>query len=161
MTRLNIATALPFDEFRAAFEQAAPAFDPAIYQPIIDSRGNWEDVRAVVDAHAPHALMRYATIDATDMLGLAGHRTKTVEYLLGNHVIAETMFRHDPNAMLYAPLRVLVFSDAADEAVFAIDQPSTVFHALGHPEIAAVGVELDDKVSALLRAIGVGGSPLG
>jgi hypothetical protein len=41
-------------------------------------------------------------------MAVAGHHIKAVEYLLGNHTIAETMFRHDPTALLYAPLRVLV-----------------------------------------------------
>lgn len=48
-------------------------------------------------------LMVYVTIDALPLLSLAGHTTKAVEYLLGNHTIAETMFRHDPRAPLYAP----------------------------------------------------------
>jgi hypothetical protein len=43
--------------------------------------------------NAPNALMVYATIDAAPLLSLAGHTTKAVEYLLGNHTIAETMFR--------------------------------------------------------------------
>jgi hypothetical protein len=97
----------------------------------------------------------YATIDATPLYELAGHRIKTVEYLLGNLVVAETMYRHDARALLYAPLRVLIHSDAEDNAVFSIDQPSTVFVSLGVPDITVVGEELDQKVAALLQAIGV------
>jgi hypothetical protein len=89
------------------------------------------------------------------MMSLAGHTTKAVEYLLGNHVIAESMFRHDPRALLYAPLRVLVFSDAEDDAVFSLDQPSTAFGSLGIDEVSRVGLGLDDKVAALLQFLGV------
>jgi hypothetical protein len=54
-----------------------------------------------------------ARIDATELLAIAGHRTKPVEYLLGNHVIAESMFRYDAHALLYAPLRVIGVDAAA------------------------------------------------
>lgn len=155
MTRLNISTGMPFDAFRAAFEREAPQFDPAPFADIARVGGSWDDVKAVVSAHAPHDLMVYAVADASPLMALAGHTTRAVEYLLGNHVIAETMFRHDPNAMLYAPLRVLLFSDAEGNAVFAIDRPSTVFAGMSNEDIAAVGVTLDGKVANLLRAIGV------
>lgn len=155
MTRVDIATGIPYDEFRAAFERAAPAFDPGPFQCIADVGGSWPDVEAAVAEMAPHQLMVYATIDASPLLALAGHRTRAVEYLLGNHVIAESMFRHDPHALLYAPLRVLVYSDDAGNAVWSMDRPSDAFGSLGHDDITAVGRGLDAKVVALLRALGV------
>ncbi|MCV7431564.1 hypothetical protein [Mycolicibacterium bacteremicum] len=155
MTRLNISTGIPFDEFRAAFEAAAPLFDPAPYLKIAERGGSWADVKAEVAAYAPYDLMLYAIIEATPVMAVAGHAGQSVEYLLGNHVIAETMYRHNPNALLYAPLRVLVFTDDAGHAVFGIDQPSTVFAGLDHPDVAATGILLDHKVSGLLRGIGV------
>jgi hypothetical protein len=30
---------------------------------------------------------------------------------MGNHTIAEQMFRYDPRAMLYAPLRTIIWED--------------------------------------------------
>lgn len=151
MTRLNIATGIPFAEFCAAFEQAAPAYRPAAFE----SCRTWADVVETMERVAPHGLLVYARLDATPLLALTGTRVRSVEYLLGNHVIAETMFRHDANALLYAPLRVLVFSDERADAVFAIDRPSTVFAGLGHDAISATGRLLDGKVAGLLGAIGV------
>ena len=89
------------------------------------------------------------------LLSIAGHDVRAVEYLIGNHVIAETMFRHDAKALLYAPLRMLVYSDADGNAVFTMDQPSAAFGSLGIPEVTEVGEGLDDKVSNLLRVAGV------
>jgi uncharacterized protein (DUF302 family) len=155
MTRVDIPTGIAFDEFRAAFEEAAPAFDAAHIQQISDSAGTWDDVRAAVAANAPNELMVYAMLDATRHMAVAGHHIKAVEYLLGNHTIAETMFRHDPKALLYAPLRVLVYSDPDGNAIFTMDRPSTAFASLGIPEVTAVGESLDRKVAALLRVIGV------
>jgi hypothetical protein len=158
MSRVDISTAVPFDAFRSRFEHAAPAFDAEPFQRIIEAGGSWADVQTAVERMAPHRLMRYATIDASAMMSVAGHTTKAVAYLLGNHVIAESMFRHDPRALLYAPLRVLMFSDAGGNAVFSLDQPSTAFGSLGIDEVTRVGLGLDDKVAALLQFLGVDAS---
>ena len=155
MTRVDIGTGVEFEKFLAGFEAAAPAFDPVPVQRIVESGGTWDEVRAAVARNAPNELMVYAKIDATPLLGVAGHDVKAVEYLLGNHVIAETMFRHDPKALLYAPLRLLVYSDADGNAVFSMIRPSSAFGSLGIAEVTEVGLSLDRKVANLLRVIGV------
>ena len=155
MNRIDIFTGLEFDAFVAAFERAAPAFDPTAVQAIIERGGGWDEVLAAAAANAPNDLMVYAKIDALPLFLLAGHTTKAVEYLLGNHTIAETMFRHDPKALLYAPLRLLIYADADGNAVFSMDQPSAAFGSLGIAEVTKVGESLDRKVVNLLRLIGV------
>lgn len=154
-TRIDIVTGLAFDDFVAAFEAAAPPFDPAPVERVRAAGGTWDDVRAAVVRNAPNELMVYARIDATPLLAVAGHRIRAIEYLVGNHVIAETMFRHDPKALLYAPLRMLVFSDSDGDAVFTMDRPSAAFSSLGIPEVTEVGKALDQKVVNLLGLAGV------
>ena len=155
MMRVDVFTGVSFAEFRAAFEKAAPPFDPESVRRIVAARGSWDDVLAAAAANAPNDLMVYAVIDGDELLALAGHRTDAVEYLLGNHTIAETMFRHDPRALLYAPLRVLVYSDPDGNAVFSMDRPGSAFGSLGIAEVTDVGLSLDRKVANLLRVIGV------
>jgi hypothetical protein len=155
MTRIDIDTGIPFGDFIAAFEEAAPPFDPATLERIVATGGNWDDVRAAAARNAPNELMVYAKIDARGFFTIAGHDTEAIEYLVGNHVIAETMFRHDPKALLYAPLRTLVYADADGNAVFTMDQPGPAFGSLGIAEVTAVGAGLDRKVVNLLRIVGV------
>jgi hypothetical protein len=155
MNRIDVSIGVDFDEFRAAFEKAAPRYDPEPLREIAERGGSWDEVLAAAAINAPSDLMVYATIDAVAGMALAGHTTKAVEYLLGNHTIAETMFRHDPRALLYAPLRVLVYSDADGNAVFSMDQPSATFASLGISDVTKVGQDLDRKVANLLRVIGV------
>jgi hypothetical protein len=155
MTRIDIPTGIAFDEFRSAFERAAPPFDANGIRELTDKGGTWDDVKQAVAASAPYELLTYAMIDATPLLGVAGHTTRAVEYLVGNHVIAETMFRHDPKALLYAPLRLLIHSDADGTAILSIDRPSTAFASLGIPEVSEVGISLNHKVVALLLAINI------
>ena len=155
MTRIDIETGIPFDQFIEALEKAAPPVDRAAVERIKSAGGNWDDVRAAAAENAPNDLMVYAKIDGRGYFGLAGHHTPAVEYLIGNHVIAETMFRHDPKALLYAPLRMLVHGDAHGNAVFTMDQPGPAFGSLGIAEVAGVGADLDRKVANLLEVIGV------
>jgi hypothetical protein len=154
MTRVDISTGMPFAEFIAALETAAPPFDRAAFLELVKS-GDWDDVLAAAAKNAPNELMVYAKIDATELFTVAGHHTQAIEYLVGNHVIAETMFRHDPKAMLYAPLRMLVHSDSDGNAVFTMDRPSDAFGSFGIAEVSKVGEGLDRKVVNLLRVIGV------
>jgi Domain of unknown function DUF302 len=155
MTRVDVDTGIPFGQFIAALEKAAPPVDQTALDRIVAAGGNWDDVRAAASENAPNELMVYAKIDARGYFGIAGHHTPAIEYLIGNHVIAETMFRHDPKAMLYAPLRVLVYGDAGGNAVFTMDQPGPAFGSLGIAEVAKVGLALDRKVANLLRVVGV------
>ncbi len=155
MTRIDIETGIPFEQFIAALEKAAPPVDQAALERIKATGGNWGDVRAAAAENAPNDLMTYAKIDARGYFGVAGHHTPAIEYLIGNHVIAETMFRHEAKAMLYAPLRMLVYGDHDGNAVFTMDQPGPAFGSLGIPEVAQVGLDLDRKVVNLLKVAGV------
>jgi hypothetical protein len=74
---------------------------------------------------------------------------------MGNHTIAEQMYRHDPTVMLYVPLRTLIYAGPDDRALFAADQPSTEVASLGLVPVTQVGLELDRKLTALLDALDV------
>ena len=43
-------------------------------------------------------------------MGLAGDGARCVEYLMGNHTIAQKMYRYNPAILLYAPLRTAIVS---------------------------------------------------
>jgi hypothetical protein len=74
---------------------------------------------------------------------------------MGNHTLAERMYRHDPSVMLYAPLRTAIFVDAEGRTRFAIDDPATVFASFGSSPISEVGTELSRKLADLLDALDV------
>jgi hypothetical protein len=75
---------------------------------------------------------------------------------MGNHTIAQRMYRHEPATMPYAPLRLFVYADDGGDAVLVIDLPSTLFGSLGNnPDVATVGRELDHTAASVLSAMGV------
>ena len=46
-------------------------------------------------------LRRYHRIDVTATMAGSASFWKATQYLMGNHTIAERMFRHDPSVMLH------------------------------------------------------------
>jgi hypothetical protein len=155
VTRYAIDVAAPFDEFRARYEEAVPAYPAGEFAELMERDATWEEVLELTRRSAPHEFMIYWLYEAHAMMRLAGDRFRCVEYLMGNHTIAERMFRHDPGILLYAPLRTAISEGADGVTRFSFDQPSGMFGSFGDPAIASVGVELDRKLAALLHHLSV------
>jgi hypothetical protein len=155
VTRLIFDTGQPYQEFRARYEDAVPDLDPSRLAAFAERGAPWQEVIADADASAPHGFLIYWRSDLTPVMSLADNPARCTAYLMGNHTIAEQMYRHDPSVMLYAPLRTAIYVDAADRTRFAVDKPSTVFASFASPSISEVGIELDSKLAALLDALDV------
>ncbi|HET9001468.1 MAG TPA: DUF302 domain-containing protein [bacterium] len=155
VNRLVIEVTDPFEAFRQRYEDAVPQFDRERFAGLVLKRAGWDEVLAVTEAAAPHGFLIYWSSDVTPLMALAGDGGRCVQYLMGNHTIAERMYRHDPAVMLYAPLRTAICTGPDDRTYFVVDQPSTVFSSFGVREITEVGRELDRKLAGLLKALGV------
>ena len=152
--RLEVAAGAGFGDFRERYERAVPVLDAGRFDDLLRSGASWDTVLRVTAENAPHEFIRYWDFDATAVMRLAGDRWKAVEYLMGNHTIAQRMFTHHPAVMLYAPLRTVIYEDGEGTTWFAVDQPSTNFAGFGDPRITEVGRELDRKLAALLGYLG-------
>lgn len=153
--RLELAVDLAFDEFRGRYEQAVPMFDPRRFGELMMNESDWDLVRQTTVEEAPHGFLLYWRSEIDQMMRLAGHSRRCVTYLMGNHTIAERMYRHDAGVMLYAPLRTTLYEDDNAAVWFSVDLPSTHFSSFSNTEIAAIGDELDGKLAILLASLGV------
>jgi hypothetical protein len=151
VSRLTIRLDEPYEEVRRRFLAAIPPFDSARLDRFVERRAAWSDVVADADATTPFGFFIYWSLDVDPSMALNGNTTKCCEYLMGNHTIAEKMFRVDATAMLYVPLRIVVFQDLGGPTTFVIEKPSDVLGSLLSPQIDAVGDELDRKLTALFR----------
>jgi uncharacterized protein (DUF302 family) len=142
-------------EFQRRYEQAVPMTPVDQVAALIERRASWTEMLDTIAEAAPHGFLIYWRNDVHPVMQLAGDDNDCVAYLMGNHTIAEQMFRHDPRAMLYAPLRTVIWEDDRGRAWFTVDQPSTQVGSFGISEVSAVGVELDRKLAALLEALAV------
>ncbi len=145
VTRLVFDTGQPYDEFRARYEAAVPALNERRLAEFAARGAAWPEVIADADA----------SVDTAPVMSLAGNSTRCTAYLMGNHTIAEQMYRHAPAVMLYVPLRTVIYAGPDDHAFFAADQPSTEVASFGLAPVTQVGIDLDRKLTTLLRALDV------
>jgi hypothetical protein len=150
VNRLVMDTDETFDDLRQLYESLVPTIDFAELVEVFGT-GDLTRVQQYTAEHAPNSFINFWTLDPMPMMRLAGHERRAITYLMGNNVIAETMFRHDPGIFLYAPMRTLIYEDATSGVHFSIDQPSSKFGSFADPRIAEVGRLLDAKLANLLR----------
>jgi hypothetical protein len=149
--RLTVQIDDSFDGFRDRYERAVPVFQSERFDALVQHGVDWQTILDATADNAPHDFILYWSHDFTSLMSLAGDRGRCVEYLMGNHTIAERMYRSNPAILLYAPLRTAIVEDADGATWFTVDQPSTRFGSFGMPQIAEVGIELDRKLAALLQ----------
>jgi uncharacterized protein (DUF302 family) len=115
---------------------------------------SWQATLELAEINAPHGFMRYARMDVTALMATSPSLWQATQYLMGNHTIAERMFRHEPSVMLHAPLRTLLYAASDGDTKLAVDQPSLLFNSYDKPEIADVGHELDELLAQLIELLG-------
>jgi uncharacterized protein (DUF302 family) len=149
-TRLTIATSASFGEFEARFERAIPQA-VGVLSVLAACPAPWADVVAMTAEAAPtHGFFIYLKAPVDRLMRIAGHQTRTCSYLIGNHVMAERMYRHSPAITLHSPLRVVLWEDKNGLAMLTFDHPGAQFSCFDDPEIAAVGIEINAKFAELL-----------
>jgi pimeloyl-ACP methyl ester carboxylesterase len=148
--RLVVALPQTYDEAREHYESLVPEVDFARFSEMT----SWQATLELAEINAPHGFMRYYRSDITGAMSGSPSFWKTTQYLMGNHTIAERIFRHDPSVMLHAPLRTVLYVDPDGDTKLAVDQPSLLFDSYDKPEIAAVGRELDGLLAGLITALG-------
>jgi Domain of unknown function DUF302 len=148
--RLVVALPAPYDEAREQYETLVPEVDFARFFQM----ASWQATLELAEINAPHGFMRYDRGDVTATMAGSTSLWKATQYLMGNHTIAERMFRHDPSVMLHAPLRTLLYADADGDTKFAVDQPSVLFASYHNPDIDTVGKELDALLVGLIELLG-------
>jgi len=152
--RLTIQIGDTFDGFRNRYEQAVPVFQSERFATLVEKGVDWQTVLQATAENAPHDFILYWSHDFTSLMDLAGGAGRCVEYLMGNHTIAQKMYRYNPAILLYAPLRTAIVEDTDGATWFTVDQPSTRFGSFNTPQITKVGIELDRKLAALLGHLG-------
>ena len=148
--RLVVALPAPYDEAREQYETLVPEVDFARFFQM----ASWQATLELAEINAPHGFMRYDRGDVTATMAESTSLWKATQYLMGNHTIAERMFRHDPSVMLHAPLRTLLYADADGDTKFAVDQPGLLFASYHNADIDTVGKELDALLVGLIELLG-------
>ena len=148
--RLVVALPDTYDNVRNHYETLVPEADSARFFQM----ASWQATLDLADINAPHGFMHYFRMDVTAIMASLPTFWQATQYLMGNHTIAERMFRHEPSVMLHAPLRTLIYVDPDGDTKLAVDQPSLLFESYARPEIATVGRELEALLARLIGQLG-------
>jgi hypothetical protein len=151
VNRLTVETHSTPAEFQSRYEEAVPPLPAEHVAALVQQHAPWPDMVDLVAAAAPHGFLIYFKNDVDPVVRLAGDRASGVAYLMGNHITMERMYRYQPAVVMYAPLHTVIWGDPEGPAYFTVDKPSDQFGSFGDPRITAVGVELDQKLAALLE----------
>ena len=142
----------PFEAVHRALIEFVPALKPEITEMLV--RRDEEKI-AIARRDWPK-LWIFLVRDHGALTAADGQSSKAMQYEIGNPLTAESMTSHVLAAGLYAPLRVILYEDAATRrSIFEYDLPSSLFGQFGDERVAKVGRELDTELeSALLAASG-------
>ncbi len=143
---ITIETTKKFADVEAALESAIPQLNPAMLEALV--KGDEPRVKAL---EGGALLFIFLKRDHGAILQIAGRPSKATQYEIGNPLTATRMTRHQLPAALYAPLRVIMYENAAGGTRFEYDKPSDLFGQFGDDEVTAVGRELDVELESALR----------
>ena len=143
---VKINSAKTFAEVAAALESAIPLLDPAISAALTDG-----DEQRAKELERGSELFIFLKRDHGALLQVTDRPQKALQYEIGNPLTATRMTRREIPAALYAPLRVVLYENAAGRATIEYDKPSTLFGQFGDEQVTAVGRELDAELEPALR----------
>jgi uncharacterized protein DUF302 len=149
-TRVTVSPGLPYEEVVSRYEKTVPPLPAAQLAAAVQSKP-FKDVKALLAKASPVSMFIFYTLNVTPFMTKAGHQAKCKTYLMGNPLIAETMYGHNAGVMLYAPLRTAIFTDDTGAAHLTIDRPSDLFGSFNDAHIAATGHTLDATLVKLLK----------
>ena len=155
-THVREQTEKQFGEVTKDFERQLGKFDPTVFQALRLDADRADDARARIEAMAGSSgFMLFGTMDHGALLSIFGVKTKAIQYVLGNPLIAMQMTQHNLAAGLYAPLRVLVYEDDRGRTCLESDKPSSLFGQFNDDRITTVASLLDRKLEDLIaEAVG-------
>jgi uncharacterized protein (DUF302 family) len=148
--RIDVPSKKSFSEMIAALEEHIPSADFATFAQMVSSRLSAQEIARVVDGMVRDlGFLVLAKIEQGPLVSLLGKPKKLSVFLIGNPVLANRMFEHNPAVGLYAPLRVSIYEDAQGTCHFTYDRPSALLEQFGNEEIRAVARILDQRMEIL------------
>ena len=153
VTRRTLTTSKPFDEFIGELEKRSPVVPPSKFQELVDLNLPQDQLRARVEALiGSSGFVFFLKVRHDGLFSHFGRTHASVQYAIGNPLIAKDVSDKAPAICLYTPLRLAVYeSPETHETVASYDSPASLFGSFGVLEAAAVGDVLEEKLQDLLN----------
>ena len=144
---IRISSERSFAEVCQRLEATLPKLEAGIADAL---RSNDQKRATEFDENGPK-LSIFEQRDHGSLLEIFGGRRNARQYEIGNPLTSSKMNRYKLPAVLYTPLRVVLFEDERGKAVFEYDKPSSVLAQFGDDRVTAVGRDLDIELETALR----------
>jgi len=141
----------PYEAVKATLEQRLGLFgNTEDFGRQLPAKAAWGDiVRAIEQRLGPSGFAIFSKVEQGQLLDLAGKRGKSVQYAIGNPLLAIQMIEHAPEVGLYAPLRLVVY-ETRGKTFLAYDRFGSLLAQYGYPEIARVAQAVEQSLEALI-----------
>ena len=153
--RVRLHTNARFEAFVAAFEQAVHELSQTDALARLDEDPDWSGFARGLQWESPSGFVRVWSWTPSELLRHAGSATPSAVWLIVNHGIGARLFRHDPSAMLYSPLRVEAHAAQDAGTIVSFDVPSAALRGFGINKVTQAGAELDRALGDLLEDLGL------
>lgn len=151
--RITVTTQLSYLQLIQAFEEELGHWETQIGNKLVAERSDWAVVKKDVELMTGlHGLMILERVDQGRIASLSGQPVDCILYLVGNPEIATEILRTDVRAGMLVPFRVQLFDDGKN-GVISYDRPGSSLDTLGNPALNRVGMDLDQKMAAVVTAI--------
>ncbi|MGW9627974.1 hypothetical protein [Microbacterium sp. NPDC055521] len=152
--RITLETNAQFDAMTAAFERAVPALSQE--QALEELRsGDWAGFVRGLQWETPNGFVRVWTSRPDELMQHAGNAARSVVWMISHHAIAARLYRHDPGAVLYSPLRIEAHTTKRPGTTLSFEVPSAQLAGFGVNKIAQAGAELDRALGDLIEELGL------
>lgn len=152
--RISLETNAQFDALVAAFEHAVPALSQE--RALAELRGgDWAGFMRGLRWEAPNGFVRVGTSRPDELMRHAGSTARSVVWMISHHAIAARLYRHDPGAMLYSPLRIEAHTMKRPGTILSFEMPSAQLGGFGVNKITQAGAELDRALGDLIEVLGL------
>jgi len=141
-----------FEAFLKAFEAQLGRHDPSAYENLLANPNCKTEVEKVLKGQeGTSGFMIFSTYDHGGLLQIKGGARKARQYIIGNPLFASEMTKYDIRSALYAPLRVLLYSEKPGTVTVEYDLASSLFGQFENENVNATARDLDVKMAALLE----------
>jgi uncharacterized protein (DUF302 family) len=122
-----------------------------ITRELITTNASWEQAIQIVEQQlGTSGFTILSKIEQGALLTLKGKPTRTVQYAIGNPLVAIQMIEHAPEVALYAPLRLVVYEDRAGHASVAYERFTSQLAQYPNPGIPPLAQFVEQKLEALV-----------
>jgi hypothetical protein len=152
--RRETSTKRPFGEVVAAIEAAAPVVRDSL-DKLVTPDIKPEDLRRQIEDHlGPSGFALFMKVEHDVIMSHLGRTHRSVEYAIGNPLIAKDVSDAAPKVCLYTPLRLAVFEDIKEGSTHIIfDSPESLMGSFGSEAARKIGRMLDERLVKLVEQV--------